>query len=255
LYPQNLFVYSSLIGLYYSERNTVELEKILVRGIKYFPEEYPMRVSLASIYYSKGAFGEAAIHFRKGAELNPNEAIAFFALGEVEQRLMNYEAATAAFAKGLKIKPDEAPVWAMKADSELNLFHSENAISDANEFLKIAGPSDTHFTYVLLMAWIGNRIINKSVEADFALTEIIEKTDNNAWTADIARYLKGKISREQFVLKATDVDKKTEANAYIGIDLFLSGKRTEALPFLKWVKENGNKQFVEYRFALSFLNR
>ena len=255
LNPRNLVSYQTLVRLYYMEKKMDEMEKVLERGIKVFPDDYSMRGMLAGAYYKKEAFSESVIHFRRVVELKPNEAIGLFTLGEVELRLMNYAFASEAFAKGLIIKTNEAPAWAMKAEAELNQLQAEKAISDANEFLKIAGPSDTHFTYVLLMIWIGNKMINKSVEADFALTEIIEKTDNNAWSADIARYLKGKITREQFLLKATDGDKKTEANAYIGIDLFLSGKRTEAVPFLKWVKENGNKQFVEYRFALSFLNR
>jgi lipoprotein NlpI len=50
-------------------------------------------------------------------------------------------------------------------------------------------------------------------------------------------------------------DKKTEANAYIGLNLSLSGKGEEAVTYLQWVKENGNRKFVEYALALSELNR
>jgi lipoprotein NlpI len=54
---------------------------------------------------------------------------------------------------------------------------------------------------------------------------------------------------------ATDGDKKTEAQAYIGMDLSLAGKSDEALIYLRWVKDNGNKNFVEYTLALSEINR
>ena len=44
---------------------------------------------------------------------------------------------------------------------------------------------------------------------------------------------------------------KTEAYAYIGLQLSITGRHTEAIPYLQWVKENGNRKFVEYPLALS----
>jgi hypothetical protein len=54
---------------------------------------------------------------------------------------------------------------------------------------------------------------------------------------------------------ATDNDKMTEARAYIGMNLLLSGKTDTAQPYLRWVVENGNKNFHEYLFAKSALER
>jgi len=42
---------------------------------------------------------------------------------------------------------------------------------------------------------------------------------------------------------------------YVGMDLSLAGKQDEALIYLQWVKENGNKNFVEYSLALSEIDR
>ena len=50
-------------------------------------------------------------------------------------------------------------------------------------------------------------------------------------------------------------DKMTEARCYLGVDLSLSGRPQEALPHLRWVQENGNKDFLEYLLALSELHR
>ena len=39
------------------------------------------------------------------------------------------------------------------------------------------------------------------------------------------------------------------------MDLSLTGRREEALLHLRWVKENGNQNFVEYPLALAELGR
>lgn len=41
----------------------------------------------------------------------------------------------------------------------------------------------------------------------------------------------------------------------IGLALSLAGERQEALKHLQWVKDNGNKSFVEYPAALTELKR
>jgi lipoprotein NlpI len=55
--------------------------------------------------------------------------------------------------------------------------------------------------------------------------------------------------------QATDNDKLTEAHAYIGLDLSLEGRDEAALTHLKWVRENGNRNFVEYPLALGEIAR
>jgi hypothetical protein len=47
----------------------------------------------------------------------------------------------------------------------------------------------------------------------------------------------------------------TEAQAYIGMDLVVSGHQEEALPHLRWVSENGNRTFIEYILARMELGR
>ncbi len=45
------------------------------------------------------------------------------------------------------------------------------------------------------------------------------------------------------------------ACAYLGYDLSLSGKAADAVPHLRWVKEYGNRNFVEYPLAVLELHR
>ena len=50
-------------------------------------------------------------------------------------------------------------------------------------------------------------------------------------------------------------DQMTEARAYLGMDLTLSGKKEEALGHLTWVKEYGDRTLLEYAMAVTELKR
>ena len=50
-------------------------------------------------------------------------------------------------------------------------------------------------------------------------------------------------------------DQMTEARAYLGMDLALSGKKEEALGHLTWVKEYGDRTLLEYAMAVTEFKR
>jgi hypothetical protein len=47
----------------------------------------------------------------------------------------------------------------------------------------------------------------------------------------------------------------TEARTYLGLALAATGERQEAMKHLQWVKEHGNKSFVEFPAAAAELRR
>jgi len=69
------------------------------------------------------------------------------------------------------------------------------------------------------------------------------------------KYFRHEITAEQLLKEANDVGRKTEAQTYIGVDLALSGKREEALPYLRWVVTNGDRTFSEYGLASVWLKK
>ncbi len=247
--------YLALTDLYLATNQSDEIEPLLIRGATFAPNDFLIRARLAQVYLKKEAFEEAAVHLGRAVVIKADHPFTWFNLGVAELQLSRYDSASDAFAKGLKLMPSDAQAWSMKCQAEIYQFHAETAISDATEYLRLSSSSERHYPYILLVVWMGNRLLDKNAEADFAVKEMSEKVDASSWTAEIARYISKKISREEFLLRATNVDQKTEANAYIGIDLVLSGQKSLALPYLNWVKQNGNKKFVEYKLALTFLNR
>jgi hypothetical protein len=47
----------------------------------------------------------------------------------------------------------------------------------------------------------------------------------------------------------------TGAQTYLGLDLIESGRSADALPGLKWVRDHGNKAFIEHDIALAEIDR
>ena len=56
-------------------------------------------------------------------------------------------------------------------------------------------------------------------------------------------------------MAADSNDRQTEAHGYIGLDLLLKDQKDLAVTHFKWVKERGNRNFVEYIFSTIELNR
>ncbi|NOT54482.1 MAG: hypothetical protein HOP18_07750, partial [Deltaproteobacteria bacterium] len=87
------------------------------------------------------------------------------------------------------------------------------------------------------------------------LDDAAANCNTSAWPYPVIRYLRRDLSVDDLLAAATDPDKKTEARAYLGLDLALAGKQDEAMTHLQWVKDNGKKDFSEYAFAVNELGR
>jgi ribosomal protein L35AE/L33A len=96
-----------------------------------------------------------------------------------------------------------------------------------------------------------------NVEAANAfLDDAIKNYNLSQWPGPIISFLRSeKGSADEVLKQATDNDKLTEAHAYLGLVLALNEKRADALTHLRWVKEHGNKGFVEYGMAIAEIDR
>ena len=102
---------------------------------------------------------------------------------------------------------------------------------------------------MVVVAHLALRQNNKTKAAESLLAEWMKRFDSSAWPTQVMRYLQRDINEKQLLALATDNDKMTEARAYIGMKLLLSGKRSAAREHLLWVKQHGVKTFFEYVLA------
>ena len=183
------------------------------------------------------------------AEAYFNRANAYNDLGQAERAIKDYDEA-------LRLDQNYLGAYYNRALAHMSLRHGE-AAADARAYLKLKGWKDENSRdqYMVLFAHFSDRWAKRDTEARLILDEAASKCDTTKWPYPIIRYLRREMTAQDLLAAATDLDKKTEARTYLGLDLLLVGNRADGLTHLEWVKENGKKAFAEYGFAVSELRR
>jgi tetratricopeptide (TPR) repeat protein len=212
-------------------------------------------LNLGMTYMRMGRDEEAAESLREAFRLAPNNPQAAAMLGETARRLGRYKEAVEALDALGRLAPLQAPTMQNRALCKLYLARGAEAAADARANLKMTGWHEEHSQFMALVAHFGYRQAAREADARTILDEAAANADTTAWPYPIVRYLRRELSAKEVFALANNNDKMTEARAYIGLDLSLAGKKDEALTHLRWVKEYGNGQFVEYPMALTEISR
>ncbi len=212
--------------------------------------------NIGLMHMQLGHYAEAVGPFQETVRLDPAYRDAHFSLGEVSTRLGRYEEAIDAFTKFLELKPDGPDALTNRAWLYMYLGgHGREAAADARRFLTVYKWRDSRSLYHALIAHFGYRQAGMDDEAKAILEEAAKDAGTSAWPFAVVNYLKGASGAEELLKLAANNDQKTEAHAYLGMDLLLKGMNDEARTHFAWVKEYGNKRFFEYPLAVAELKR
>lgn len=238
----------------------------------------------------QGQHNNAIPEFDKALRLNPRYAEAYTARGITFNEMAQYERAIKDYDAALALDPKSTEAYFNRANSYNDLGQSERALKDYDEalrldqnytgayynralarmtlrqadaaadaraYIKLKGWKEENVRdqYMVVFAYFGDRWAKRDTEAHAILDEAASKCDTTKWPYPIIRYLRRELTVDDLLATATDTDKRTEARTYLGLDLMLAGNRVDAFTHLEWVKENGNKAFAEYGFAVSELLR
>ena len=203
-----------------------------------------------------GRFSEAVEPLKEALRLNPDYRNARYHLSHAYSRLGHYGEAVESWTKFLELVPRGKEALHSRAWNYMYLGgHGEAAASDARSFLQVAGWRDEGSQFMALLAHLGYRQAGRDSEARGVLDEAARKGDAGAWPYPVISYMRGELTAEELLGVADNNDKRTEAHTYIGMDLLLKAKGEEARRHFAWVKEYGNKRFLEYPLAAAELNR
>jgi len=203
-----------------------------------------------------GMIADAIEPLQTALRLSPQYRDARYLLSDVYSRLGRYNEAAESWGKFLEIVPNGPEALTKQAWAYLYLDeHGREAATDARRFLAAHGWQTPVSAYMAVIANLGYREAGQDEEARTILEEATKQADTGSWPFAIVRYLKGEISADELLRLATDNDKKTEAHAYMGLDLRLKGQTDEARAHYVWVRAYGNKRFYEYPLAISELKR
>ena len=203
-----------------------------------------------------GRFGEAVAPLEEALRLSPAYQNARYHLSNAYSRLGRYAEAADSWTKFLELVPDGKEALSSRAWNYTYLGgHGREAAADARRFLRVAGWRDEGSQFMALLAHLGYGQAGLDGESRGVLEEAAKKCNAGAWPYPVIRHMLGELSAEELLRVADSNDRKTEAHTYVGMKLLLEGKGTEARGHFAWVKEYGNKRFLEYPLAVAELGR
>ena len=231
-----------------------EARKLLESAIASDPSNYLGYLYYGNLLGREEQLEEAINSYQQAIKLRPDVARPYSDLAYAYLNLGRDELAVEAFNRATSLDPRNPYVYRTRSHVYLRLTRGSLAASDALTYLSRQGWHDTHSAYMVLAAYIGFRQAKQTTAAAKILEEGSSRLGPE-WPYPLIRYLQHKVTEQDVLALATDYEKLTEAHAYIGLDLSLNGMREEALVHLQWVRENGDKNLVEYPLAITEIRR
>ena len=245
----------SLAVLRIRQQRFAEARKLLQSAIAADPRNYLGQFYYAEDLSQSGKYEEAVKYYQQAITLKPDLGSLHAGLGFTYAALGQKKNAVEEFRQALQLDPTSQDYYHGRSFTYLGQGRGPLATTAALLALNLQGWRDETSMYMALTAHFGYREAHNDAEANGILKKASAMVDTTQWPYPVIRYLQHEITAQELLSQATDNDKQTEAHAYLGLDLSLTGKRDEALAHLRWVKENGNKQFYEYPLALAELSR
>jgi tetratricopeptide (TPR) repeat protein len=245
----------SLSALRLRQGRAEEAAKLAQEAIDIDPKNYMGHLYLANILAQQKQYEEAIKSYNRAALLKPDAWRIHAGLARAYLGTGQDSEASKAFSAALRLNPRNAGLNRAYSYAALGLRKGSLAAINARVYLQRQGWRDDQSLYMVVVAHYGYRMAERSKDAAEVLEEAATRSDTSGWPYPVVEYLQGKLTTEALLALATDTDKKTEAHAYLGLDMSLKGEREAALKHLRWVRENGNRDFIEYPLAVAELNR
>jgi tetratricopeptide (TPR) repeat protein len=252
--PTHAWVFNNR-GLVLHDKNEYD------RAIADYNEAIRLDPKYDSAYYNRGRswqakkdYDRAIADYNEAIRLDPKYAMAYNSRGNAWQAKKDYDRAIADYNEAIRIDPKYARPYFGRA-ATLLIAARPGAGAEARALLDRFGWRDDSSIYAVLVGYFGDRRDHRDDEARRILDDAAGKLDKEAWPYPVVRCLRGDIDATALLAAASDNDKQTEAHAYLGLDRLFSGERSQAIEHLRWVKEHGNPDFVEYTLAVAELDR
>jgi tetratricopeptide (TPR) repeat protein len=249
LEPDSALAHYNLGSIYGRSGRCAEAIEELKEAARLDPNSASICINLGTIYKLSGRIEESLETFREAVRRWPNHPAANFALGSAYYQQGRYQEAVAALEKPIECCKEFCELYMTRGFSYLFLRQGEDAANDAWTCLKLNGWRNRRSLYMALVGHFGFRMAGRQQSASEIVEEAAQSADTLAWPFPVVRYLRREIKSEDLLALAGNNDQRTEAHAYIGLDLLLSGFSPEALIHFRWVSQYGNPSYYEYHLA------
>ncbi|MBA3438470.1 MAG: tetratricopeptide repeat protein [Pyrinomonadaceae bacterium] len=255
LQPNDADAYNNL-GIAYGELGRyAQAVAAFKMAIQFEPHSSLAHNNLGLAYHRMNHNKEAIEPFRQAVRLDPNDYVIHSNLGLAYSALGQYKEAVEALRQAVRLDPSDAESYSNRRWVNIYLAGGEPAALDAQTYLRLRGWRNARSQYMVIAAYLGYRQARRNMDASRILDEAAAQCDTSVWPYPVIRHLRRDLTAQALLGLANDSNKVVEAQAYIGINLALSNRRDDALPFLRWVRQNGDQKFIEYRMAVAELQR
>lgn len=255
LNPKSADLYVNL-GIAYTYTGRLEQAvEAYGEALRLNPNLTTVHYNLGLAYFQSGRLEDALAPLKLAVERNSRHPQSANMLGDANYRLGRYADAVEAYDRLERIAPMHPGALQNRGYANLYLGRGEAAAIDGQSALKVRGWQHESAPFLALLAHLGYRQAKREPEAKRILDDATAQMDPTVWPFVVLRYLRREVTAENLLLAPMNNDQMTEARTYLGMDLSLAAKKEEALVHLKWVKEYGNRNFVEYPMAVSEISR
>ncbi|HMF57391.1 MAG TPA: tetratricopeptide repeat protein [Pyrinomonadaceae bacterium] len=252
----NYFAAYNNLGIAYGTTNRyAESEEAFRQALRIDSNNADAWNGLGIAQFRTGQREEAISSLKRAVQLNPRDVNVYLNLARWYQELGRYEESADAFTEVTRIVPRFPATYFERSLDYFYLGRGEAAAADARTFLDLTNWHTDRAEYMVILAALGYRRAGRDADAKQILDTAFRRSNNGAWPFPIINYLRGEMTAESLLAIAIDNDRMTEARAYIGMDLMLKGRNEEAVQHFRWVREHGNRRFVEYNLAAIEIER
>jgi tetratricopeptide (TPR) repeat protein len=202
---------------------------------------------------AKQDYDGAILDCDEAIRLDPKYVRAWNNRGSAKSRKQDHDGAIRDYDEAIRLDPKYAWGWYSRGLTRLVTRHSA-ATQDLAQVLELQGWQGDSSSYSVVFGCLAARLLGDESRAQKFLTDAEGKLKQE-WPFPVLAYLQGQRSADDLLVLARDNDQQTEAHCYIGLNLLASGNTIDAREHLGWVRDHGNKSYVEFPISLAELDR
>jgi tetratricopeptide (TPR) repeat protein len=248
---RNAFIYRTRGECY---RLNGELDRAIAdctRAVELDPKDSMAYAIRSSAYEMKGERDRAIAGCDEAIRLNDRNSVAYRIRGECHRSKCELDRAIADFDETVRLEPHNPDFYFNRATVEL-LERMARGAEDAKRAFELYGSKNSQAPYALLTGFLWAKRMEREPEA-VEMLDLGASLDLRVWPAQVLSFYRREMTAEAMFQQADNVDKQTEAHCYIGYDRLFAGDMALAREHFAWVRDNGNRQFIEYAMALAEL--
>jgi len=254
--PNYLSAYINLGIAYGTTLRFQESAEAFQQALRIDPKNVSALNGLGIAQFRLGQREEGIQTVREAVRLNPGFVDGHLNLARWFHGMGRYQEAADSFTQVTRLVPKWPQTYFERSQDNLYLGSYDAAASDARTYLELTDWHSDRAQYMVIIAVLSYRGAGKTPESKEVLDLAAKRSNSATWPYPIITYLRNEVGADALIAMAgTNNDRLTEAHGYIGMDLMLKDQRDEALSHFKWVRDRGNKTFVEYILAVIELNR